>query len=60
MNETVVVWQGEKPTEISVVQKSKTVWIAKGEYMDKYVEVKGPIRSSAIAHWRDAAHYRGG
>ena len=54
---TVKVW--EKPCEISVYQKSKTVWIAVGEYMGKRIETKGSSPSAAAAHWREAARYRG-
>ena len=54
---TVYVW--EKPQVISVYQKSKTVWIAAGEYMGKQIEVKDRSKSSAIACWREAARFRG-
>jgi len=54
---TVLVWN--QPYEISVYQKSKTVWIAVGEYMGKHVETKGATQSAAISHWREAARYKG-
>jgi hypothetical protein len=54
---TVTVW--DKPYEITVYQKSKSVWIAVGNYMDKRVETKGSSASSAAAHWSEAARYRG-
>lgn len=53
----VKVW--DEPHEITVVQKSKSVWIAVGTYMGKTVEVQGRSESSAAAHWREAARYRG-
>ncbi len=54
---TVYVW--EKPQVISVYQKSKTVWIAAGEYMGKPIEVKGRSKSSAIKRWLEAARFKG-
>jgi hypothetical protein len=54
---TVIVW--DKPYEISVYQKSKTVWIAVGEYMGGRIETKGSGQSAAAAHWREAARYKG-
>jgi hypothetical protein len=53
----VKVW--DEQFEITVVQKSKSVWIAVGTYMGKAVEVQGRSESSAVAHWREAARYRG-
>lgn len=54
----VKVWEGEEPIEITLVKKSKTVWVAVGEYMGKRVEVQGRTANSAASVWRDAAHYR--
>jgi hypothetical protein len=53
----VKVW--DEQFEITVVQKSKSVWIAVGTYMGKAVEVQGRSESSAVAHWREAGRYRG-
>jgi hypothetical protein len=53
----VKVWDEE--FEITVVQKSKSVWIAVGQYMGKALEVPGRREGSAAAHWREAARYRG-
>jgi hypothetical protein len=39
MKHIVQVW--DKPHEISVYQKSKSVWIAVGEYMGERLETKG-------------------
>lgn len=54
----VRVWEGEEPVEITVVKKSKTVWVAVGQYMGKPVSAQGRSANSAAALWRDAAHYR--
>jgi hypothetical protein len=58
MKRLVRVWEGEEPCEITVFQKSTSVWIAVGQYMEKTIEVKGRSASSAAALWRDAAHYK--
>ena len=42
----VKVW--DEQFEITVVQKSKSVWIAAGQYMGKMVEVQGRSESSAV------------
>jgi hypothetical protein len=57
VKQVVTVWN--KDYEITVVQKSKTVWIAVGEYKDDRLEVKGSSASSAASAWREAAKYRG-
>lgn len=53
----VRVWGHE--IEISVYQKSKSVWIAAGSYMDQFIEVKGSSAGSATKAWASAATYRG-
>jgi hypothetical protein len=58
MKRFVKVWDGEDPCEITVVQKSKSVWIAVGTYMGKEVRVEGRTANNASALWRDTAHYR--
>jgi hypothetical protein len=58
MKRVVRVWEGDEPCEITLVQKSKSVWIAVGTYMGKEVRVQGRSANSAAALWRDAAHYR--
>lgn len=58
MNYTVEVW--DKPVEVSVHQRSKSVWIAVGYYMDQRIEVKASSATSALSHWRNAATYKGG
>jgi len=57
MKQTVRVW--DQPQEITVYQKSKSVWVAVGEYMGERVETKGSSASAAAKHWQDAAQYRG-
>jgi hypothetical protein len=54
---TVFVW--DKPYEITVHQKSKTVWIARGEYLGEQLESKGSSQTVAAAHWREQARYKG-
>lgn len=55
----VRVWEGDaEPTEITLVKKSKTVWVAVGEYMGKRIDVQGRTANNAASLWRDAAHYR--
>ena len=57
MHHTVEVW-GKSYTVITH-QKSKSVWIAVGEYMDKRIEVKDRSKATAIKRWREAARYKG-
>jgi hypothetical protein len=54
---TVQIW--DQPHVISVYQKSKSVWIAVGDYMGQRFEVKGSSPTSAAKHWAEAARYRG-
>jgi hypothetical protein len=58
IKQSVRVWEGEEPVEITVVKKSKTVWVAVGQYMGKEVRAQGRSANSATALWKDAAHYR--
>ena len=51
----VEVW-GNK-VEITVVQKSKAVWIAHGTYLGKEYEAKGRSESDAASNWRERARY---
>lgn len=57
MPDTVIVWG--KPVEVSVYQKSKTVWIATGSYHDRHIEVQGRTESTALSLWRKTAEYWG-
>jgi hypothetical protein len=58
MKRSVRVWDGDEPCEITIFQKSKSVWIAVGQYMGKTLEVQGRSAGSAASLWRDAAHYK--
>jgi len=55
--QTVEVW-GKLHT-ISVYQKSKSRWVAVGEYMGERFEVEDTSASSAAKHWAEAARYKG-
>ena len=57
MKTIVRVW--DKSYEITVDQRSKTDWIASGEYMGERIQVKGRSERDAAAQWREAARYRG-
>jgi hypothetical protein len=57
MKITVKVW-GED-VEVTVHQKSKSVWIARGDYMGEQIETKGQTSGAAVIRWREAAQYRG-
>jgi len=57
MEYTVEVWG--HPHDITVYQKSKSVWIAVGNYMGERIEVKASSPSSAAKHWAQAAKYKG-
>ena len=48
-----------KPYEISVYRKSKSVWIAVGDYMGVTITVQDRSEGAAIKRWREAAEYRG-
>jgi hypothetical protein len=58
MTRAIKVWENDEPCEITLVKKSKSVWIAVGTHMGKEVRVQGRSANSAAALWRDAAHYR--
>jgi hypothetical protein len=55
---TVQVWN--EPQQVTVYQKSKSVWIAVGIYMGESLEVKDRTESQALKSWREAARYKGG
>lgn len=54
---TVYVW--DKPHKITIHHKSRTIWIARGEYRGKLIEVKDRSEGSAVRAWIEAARYRG-
>ena len=55
---TVQVWN--QPQQLTVYQKSNSVWVAVGTYMGERIEVKGRTESQALGSWREAARYKGG
>jgi hypothetical protein len=55
MKKRVVVWSDE--VEIDVVQKSKTVWRASGQYKGRHFESKAQTPGAAAKAWADAARY---
>jgi hypothetical protein len=57
VKQTVRVW--EQLQEITVYQKSKSVWVAVGDYKGERLETKGSSESAAAKHWQDAARYKG-
>ena len=54
---TVMVW--ERPQRVTVHQKSKSVWIAVGDYMGQRVEAQGSTQGAAVKRWKEAAQYKG-
>ncbi len=54
---TVEVWG--KSYTVFTHQRSKSVWIAVGEYMGKRIEVKDRSKATAIKRWQEAARYKG-
>jgi hypothetical protein len=57
MERTVNIW--DNPNTVSVYRKSKTVWIAIGDYVGKHIEVKDHSEGAALNRWREAAEYKG-
>jgi hypothetical protein len=55
---TVTVWG--RPQNVTLYQKSKTVWVAVGDYMGERVEVKDQSEGAALKRWGEAAKSRGG
>lgn len=54
---SVLVW-GEA-VKVSVYQKSKSVWVASGDYMGESITVQNGSSRSAVTLWRSTAEYRG-
>lgn len=57
MEHRVKVWGQD--VSVTTERRSKTVWIAVGNYMDQRIETKGSSANSALRLWVDAARYRG-
>jgi hypothetical protein len=51
MTRVVKVWDGDEPNEITLIKKSKTVWIAVGQYMGKEVRAQGRTANNPAALW---------
>jgi hypothetical protein len=51
-----VVWG--KQVEVEVYRRSKTVWIARGEYNGKSYESKASTPGAAAKAWADEAQYQ--
>jgi hypothetical protein len=45
--------------EVSAHQQSKSVWIARGIYMQEWFEGKGRAEIAAVQSWREQARYFG-
>ena len=56
VRQTVIVW-GEQ-YELTVHQKSKSVWIARGDFDGELLEGKGHSPSAAAGSWREQARYK--
>jgi hypothetical protein len=57
MEHTVMVW-GHRQT-VRVSKKSKTVWVAVGDYHGETIRVEDRSEKSALGLWRKTAEYRG-
>ena len=53
----VTVW-GQQYT-VTVYQKSKSVWVAVGDYMGKPFEIKARSAGAAVDAWKLEAEYEG-
>jgi hypothetical protein len=50
---------GGRSYEISVYRKSKSVWIAVGDYMGVTITVQDRSEDAALKRWREAAEHKG-
>jgi hypothetical protein len=48
-----------KSHDVSVYQKSKSVWIAVGDYMGARITVQDRSEGAALKRWQETAHYMG-
>lgn len=53
----VTIWS--QSHTVSAYQKSKSVWVAIGDYMGERIETKGSSVNSALTAWKNTATYRG-
>jgi hypothetical protein len=49
----------DNPNTVSVYRKSKTVWIAVGDYVGRHIEIRDQTEGAALNRWREAAEYKG-
>jgi hypothetical protein len=49
-----------KLQEVTVWQRSKSVFVASGQYLNRPVEVTAPTGGQALKHWIEAARHDGG
>ena len=54
---TAYVWG--KPYTVTTYQKTKSVWIAVGEYMGETIQTKGRTKGAAVKRWKERAHFKG-
>lgn len=57
MKHRVEVWS--RNYEVHVDQRSKTVWVASGDYEGQTITVTDRTPTSALKRWREAARYKG-
>jgi DNA-binding beta-propeller fold protein YncE len=57
MKHTIQVWS--RPYEVTVEQRSKSVWVASGDYQGQSIVVTDRTPTSALKRWREAAQYKG-
>ena len=55
---TVEVWS--ERIAIDVYQRSKSVWVAQGFYLDQHIQTTDRSAGTAAKRWREAARYKGG
>jgi hypothetical protein len=51
---------GIKRYEVTTYQRSKTVWIASGNYEGQIIVTKGRTESAVLLHWGETANSRAG
>ena len=51
----ITVYVGEERNDVDLYQKSESVWIARGEYMDEQIEGEGSNAGAAIKRWMEMA-----
>lgn len=58
MERSVTVWG--RPCTVSLYQRSRSVWVATGEYMGSHLETQDRSPGAALKRWKEAATTRGG